>query len=352
MPKGSTSYEPVRKLYAKNITTGYGDNTFKPNENLSRAHISVFLARAMGFKKAEAKSMKVHFIDVGQGDSIFIQSPNGKTMLIDGGTKLDGKVVVEYLKSQNVSKLDYVVATHPDADHIGGLINVVNTFAVGEFINSGKVHTTYTYEELLAKVLEKKIKYSEPRTGDLIPLDAALKLQVLHVDAANSDNNDASIVLKASYNQVSFLLTGDADADIESKIMEKFDVKATVLKAGHHGSNTSSSAKFISAVKPATTVLSYGKENSYGHPHAEVVTRLKGVASKIYSTAISGTVVVTTNGVTHSVSATPWTGTGTGTVKPTPVPVPVVPAPKPAPDVNSGTYVIPTAPTTFANCTA
>ncbi len=293
-----------------------------------------------------AKDMKVHFIDVGQGDSIFIQSPSGKTMLIDGGTKSDGETVVAYLKSHKVSKLDYVVATHPDADHIGGLIDVVNSFTVGQFINSGKVHTTQTYKELLSIVLAKKIKYSEPKTGDLVPFDNALKLQVLHVDANTSDINDASIVLKATYNKVSFLLTGDADVDMESKIMAKYDVKATVLKAGHHGSNTSSSAKFISEVKPATTILSYGKGNSYGHPHKEVVSRLKNVASKIYSTAVSGNIVVTTNGLTHSVSAKPWTGDGTGTV---------IPKPKPEvskPDLSSGLYVIPSAPTSFANCTA
>lgn len=340
------SYSAIKKIVQAKITTGYSDKTFRPTDTLTRGQISAFLARAMGVEKSVANSMKVHFIDVGQGDSILIQSPNGKTMLIDGGTKAEGDTVVAYLKSLKVSKLDYVVATHPDADHIGGLIDVVNTFTVGEFINSGKVHTTQTYEELLSTILAKKIKYTEPKTGDSIPLDNALKLQVLHVDSGTSNNNDASIVLKATYNKVSFLLTGDADADIESKIMEKYDVNATVLKAGHHGSNTSSSAKFISAVKPAAAILSYGKDNSYGHPHKEVVTRLKNVASKIYSTAVSGNVIVTTNGVTHSVSAKEWTGDGTGNVTPTPKPV------EPAPNLSSDLYVIPGAPTSFANCTA
>ncbi|MER2079425.1 MBL fold metallo-hydrolase [Psychrobacillus psychrotolerans] len=293
------------------------------------------------------KDMKVHFIDVGQGDSILIQSPNGKTMLIDGGTKSDGDTIVAYLKSLKVSKLDYVVATHPDADHIGGLIDVVNSFTIVQFINSGKVHTTQTYEELLSIVLAKNIKYSEPKTGDSIPLDSAIKLQVLHVDASADDNNDASIVLKATYNNISFLLTGDAAADIESKIMAKYDVKATVLKAGHHGSNTSSSARFINAVKPTTTILSYGKDNSYGHPHAEVVANLKNVSSKIYSTATSGNIVVITNGTTHSVSAKPFTDNSTGVVTPKPIPVPVK-----KPVVESGLEVIPGAPNTFKNCTA
>lgn len=340
------SFSAIKKIVQAKITTGYSDKTFRPNDTLTRGQISAFLARAMGFKKSIAKDMKVHFIDVGQGDSIFIQSPNGKTMLIDGGTKSDGDTVVAYLKSLKVSKLDYIVATHPDADHIGGLIDVVNNFTVGQFINSGKVHTTQTYEELLSIVFAKNIDYSEPKTGDSIGLDSALRLQVLHVDASAADNNDASIVLKATYNKVSFLLTGDADTDIESKIMAKYDVKATVLKAGHHGSNTSSSAKFISAVKPATTILSYGKDNSYGHPHKEVVTRLQNVGSNIYSTAVSGNVVVSTNGLTHSVSAKPWVGEGTGAVTPAPKPI------TQKPDLASGLYVIPGAPTSYANCTA
>ena len=200
VPTNHTAYEAVKKLAAANITTGYNDGTFKPENSLSRAHISAFLARAMKFADGQttsgvsAKEMKVHFLDVDQGDSIFIQAPNGKTMLIDGGTKAAGEKVVAYLQSLKVNKIDYVVATHPDADHIGGLIAVVNTFKVGEFIDSGKVHTTATYEQLLTAVDSKGVKYTEPKSGDLIALDSLLKTQVLHADASASDNNEASIV--------------------------------------------------------------------------------------------------------------------------------------------------------------
>ena len=342
--KGHTAYEAVSQLAAANITTGYEDGTFKPANNLTRAHISAFLARAVKYQEGLTTSSKmhVHFLDVGQGDSIFIQAPNGKTMLIDASTKDYGDTVIAYLKAQNVKRLDYVVATHPDADHIGGLTAVVKAFDVGEFINSGKDHTTVTYESLLETVLAKNIRYTEPKVGDLIALDSAVKVQVLAVDPNNADNNDASIVLKLTYNGVSFLLTGDASSKIEQQMMNKFDVSATVLKAGHHGSSTSSSLSFFQKVKPEAVILSYGEGNSYGHPHKEVVANIQTIGAKSYATATSGNIVVTTNGISYSVQ-------GKGVLVPNVTPT------KPTTqtgDVNSGTYVIPGAPTSFKNCAA
>lgn len=256
------------------------------------------------------KSMSVHFIDVGQGDSILIVSPTGKTMLIDGGTKSAGEDVVSYLSNQNIHQLDYVVATHPDADHIGGLISVLNSITINNFIDSGKPHTSATYEEMLYAIHNKNIPYIVPKIGDEIKLDEEVAIKVLQADEHASDNNEASIVLKAEYGEVSFLLMGDADIDMEKKIMATQDVNATILKAGHHGSNTSSSLPFIQAVNPEAAILSYGQDNSYGHPHAEVINNLKKVNSKIYGTAESGTVVVKTDGHTYQVLADEWTGIG------------------------------------------
>ncbi len=344
MSPSVASHSSVKKIIQAKITTGFSDNTFRPADKLTRGQISAFLARAMQSNGGapSAKEMKVHFIDVGQGDSILIQSPNGKNMLIDGGTKSAGTKVVSFLKSKGVSTLDVVVATHPDADHIGGLIPVLNNFKVNQFIDSGKVHTTQTYLELLQLVDDKNIPFNVPKTGDKINLDSLISATVIYADENASDTNDASIVTRVVYGSVSFLLMGDAGTSLESKIMSQGNVKSTYLKAGHHGSNTSSSAAFINAVKPTGTMLSYGKDNSYGHPHTDVVNRLKAVNSKIYSTAVSGDTTVVTNGTTHSVSAKPWIDS----VAPKPVP----PAPKPNP--GSGTYVIPGAPTSFANCTA
>lgn len=249
--------------------------------------------------------MRVHFIDVGQGDSIFIESPNGQTMLVDGGVKGAGQEIVAYLKEQGVQKLDAVVATHPDADHIGGLIAVLNSIEIGEFYDSGKVHTSQTFEEMLTLIDTKNISYNVPKTGDTLAFDEEVSVKVLSADETASDNNDASIVLKVTYGDVSFLLTGDAGVALEKEMLTQ-DVKATVLKAGHHGSNTSSSQSFIQTVHPEVTVLSYGEDNKYGHPHAEVVERLQAIDSKIYATAEAGTVIVSTDGVNYDVGAKEW----------------------------------------------
>lgn len=355
------AYPHIKRIIQANITVGNNDGTYKPNDTITKGQLSAFLSRAMVMKETGNKQAKVHFINVGQGDSVLIQSGNGKNMLIDGGTKAQGAKVVAFLKAKGVTKLDVVVATHPDADHIGGLIAVLNNFSVGKFLDSGKVHTTDTYYELLQLIDTKNIAYEVPKAGQKVAFDSVMGIQVLNVDSKASDTNDASIVLKAKYGKVSFLLTGDADTAIETTISSKYDVKSTYLKAGHHGSNTSSSTNFINSVRPAGTVLSYGKDNSYGHPHKEVVTRLNNVKSKIYSTALAGDITVTTDGNTHSTTAkqmvveTPKPApkpTPTPAPKPTPKPIPKPPAPKPQPNFDSGLYVVPGAPTSFKNCTA
>ncbi|RHW36847.1 MBL fold metallo-hydrolase [Lysinibacillus yapensis] len=254
--------------------------------------------------------LRVHFIDVGQGDSILIESPNKHYMLIDGGTKSAGKEVVEYLRDQEIRKLDYVVATHPDADHIGGLIPVLNSISIKKFIDSGKVHTSETYEEMLTLIQSKNIPFEVAHRNDNFLLDDNIKISVLHADEEAIDNNEASIVLKVVYDEVSFLLTADAGVEVEKKMMESMDVRATILKAGHHGSNTSSSLPFVQAVKPEATILSYGQDNTYGHPHYEVIQNLQHVGSKMYGTAESGTIVVATDGKQYEVLANEWTGIG------------------------------------------
>ncbi|MFJ5767910.1 MBL fold metallo-hydrolase [Lysinibacillus sp. NPDC093210] len=256
---------------------------------------------------AAGHEMRVHFFDVGQGDSILIESPNGKTMLVDGGVKGAGQQVVSYINELGIDKLDIVVATHPDADHIGGLIPVLNSIPIEQFYDSGKVHTSQTFEEMLSLIDTNNIPYNVPKTGDSITFDNELEVKVLNANENASDNNDASIVLKVTYGNISFLLTGDAGVALEKEMLLQ-NVKATVLKAGHHGSNTSSSQSFIRAVQPEVTILSYGKDNKYGHPHAEVVERLQAIGSKIYATAEAGTVTVSTDGVSYNVSAKEWSG--------------------------------------------
>ena len=257
--------------------------------------------------------MQVHFIDVGQGDSILIESPSGKTMLIDGGVKGAGQQIVSYLKELGINKLDIVVATHPDADHIGGFIPVLDNMTIEQFYDSGKVHTSQTFEEMLTRIDEKNIPYHVPKIGDDIEFDKDVNVKVLNANDQATDNNDASIVLKMTYGNVSFLLTGDAGVALEKEML-RYDVKATVLKAGHHGSNTSSSEEFIQAVKPEVTILSYGEDNKYGHPHAEIVDRLQAIGSKIYATADLGTITVSTDGVNYTVNGKETFSVETGNI--------------------------------------
>lgn len=257
--------------------------------------------------------MQVHFIDVGQGDSILIESPSGKTMLIDGGVKGAGQQIVSYLKELGINKLDIVVATHPDADHIGGLIPVLDNMTIEQFYDSGKVHTSQTFEEMLTRIDEKNIPYHVPKIGDDIEFDKDVNVKVLNANDQATDNNDASIVLKMTYGNVSFLLTGDAGVALEKEMLQ-YDVKATVLKAGHHSSNTSSSEEFIQAVKPEVTILSYGEDNKYGHPHAEIVDRLQAIGSKIYATADLGTITVSTDGVNYTVNGKETSSVETGNI--------------------------------------
>ncbi|MBS7344046.1 MAG: MBL fold metallo-hydrolase [Caryophanon sp.] len=244
--------------------------------------------------------MRVHFIDVGQGDSILIESPNDAYMLIDGGDKGSGDEVVAYLDAQGIDTLDYVVATHPDADHIGGLIDVLKEKEIEHWIDSGKAHTSQTYLEMLSLIDEKDIDFIVPQIDDTIDFDDALDVVVLQADEDASDNNEASVVLKVTYNDRSFLFAADAGVKKEKDMLAQ-DIDADVLKAGHHGSNTSSSEAFIKAVSPEVTILSYGEGNKYGHPHAEVTNLLEKYNSLIYATAQSGTIVVETDGVNLSV---------------------------------------------------
>ena len=264
---------------------------------------------------ASTKQLEVHFIDVGQGDATLIKATNGKTMLIDGCPSSSGKKLVAYLKAKGVKKLDYVVATHPDADHIGGLVNVVNSFKIGTFLNSGKSHTSATYKKLLTLVDQKNITYKVPALLQKFTLDKNETVQVLHVNAKAKDNNDASLVLRLVDNKQTFLFMGDVGTDIENKLISKYQMKANVLKVGHHGSDTSSSAKFISKVKPNTAILSYGKSNSYGHPHSAVTKRLANVKAKSYNTVKHCNIIVKSTGSKHTVTSDCKTGATTTTTK-------------------------------------
>jgi competence protein ComEC len=236
--------------------------------------------------------LRVHFIDVGQGDAELIVSPEGKLALIDGGEA--GSGVLPYLRSLGVSKLDLVVATHPHADHIGGLVQVLKAFPVTEVVTNGQPTTTLTYEHFLDAIAGAKAEYVEVRRGDTIPF-GGLTFQVLSPQSVTGpDLNNNSIVLRLVYGASSFLFTGDADQAAEASILSMgLPVQADILKVGHHGSRTASSPIFLRAVKPEIAVYSAGIGNTYGHPHPETLAALVAAGAQVYGTDVNGTVVVT-----------------------------------------------------------
>jgi beta-lactamase superfamily II metal-dependent hydrolase len=251
--------------------------------------------------------LTVAFLDIGQGDSILIRSPNGTTMLIDGGNsnRDASDVIIPKLREWGADRLNVMVATHPDADHIGGLPAVLENFSVETVALTGQVHTTQVYERFLTDIRNLNIDAIRVRTGTAIPFDAAVQLEVLGPDdslVVEGDNNNASIVIKLTYGQVSFLFTGDAEADEEASILASgADVRSTILKAGHHGSRSSTGQAFLAAVDPQLAIISAGDGNRYGHPHQEVLDRLNAAGVQIYRTDQSGTITITTDGSTISI---------------------------------------------------
>lgn len=252
------------------------------------------------------KTLTVVFLNVRQGDSIFIETPLGKHILIDGGpcvkewSSFDaGKnVLIPYLRKHRIRKLDLVVATHPDLDHIGGLLEVVKRIPIKLFLDSGTLSTTYTYEQLLKEIERRKIKYKVAKPG-IVKVDPSVTLEVLsQIDDRYRDNpNDNSIVLKLSFGKISFLFTGDITQNAELFLVHHYGNKlsADILKAPHHGSNSSSSLSFLKAVAPKIYIISCGK-NPFGHPHKEVVDRILGLGIKLYRTDKCGHIIIKTDG--------------------------------------------------------
>jgi beta-lactamase superfamily II metal-dependent hydrolase len=246
--------------------------------------------------------MSVVFLDVGQGESILIKSPNGQVMLIDGGRSISlaNSLIIPQIKAWGASQVDVLVVTHPDADHIGGLVGVLENFPVKLVALTGDEHPTDIYTRLLNNVSSKNISALEVRTGTAIPFDSAVKLEVLGPDDAlvNQDNtNDGSIVIKLTYGQTSFLLTGDAEfAENQTILRSGTDVRATVLKLGHHGSSSSTDENWLRAVQPQLGVISAGAGNPYGHPHVEVVAALNNLGIQYIRTDEHGTISITSDG--------------------------------------------------------
>ena len=239
--------------------------------------------------------LKVHYLDVGQGDSIFIELPNNETMLIDAAESYQSENIINYLKNLNYQKIDYVIGTHPHTDHIGGLKNIINTFEIGKIYMPKVVSTTKTYESLLMAIKDKNLKINTAKAGTSIIDTDALKINILAPNnSIYTELNNYSVVTKITYGTTKFLFMGDAEKLSENEIKE--NVTADVIKIGHHGSNTSSSIDFIKKVNAKYGIISVGLNNKYNLPKEETITNWENSGTKIYLTSTNGTITASSDG--------------------------------------------------------
>ena len=256
--------------------------------------IALLCALVTYFSSGEAQPFEIHFLDVGQADCALIIA-DGKTMLIDGGEIGAGPEIIDYLHAQGVEKLDVMVATHPHSDHIGGLPYIVENIEIAQTYISPYVHTSATYEKLLNNLADSKSLVTIPEAGDTFRLGDA-ECQILSGGQGFDDPNDASIVLRVSYGDVSAVFTGDAEVPVEKQILASgLEVRSNILKVGHHGSETSSCQDFLDAVMPEIAVISCGIGNSYGHPHAVTLEKL---TCEVLRTDVEGAIVLASDGLT------------------------------------------------------
>ena len=239
--------------------------------------------------------LKVHYLDVGQGDSIFIELPNNETMLIDAAESYQSENIINYLKNLNYQKIDYVIGTHPHTDHIGGLKDIINTFEIGKIYMPKVGSTTKTYESLLMAIKDKNLKINTAKAGTSIIDTDALKINILAPNNSTyTELNNYSVVTKITYGTTKFLFMGDAEKLSENEIKE--NVTADVIKIGHHGSNTSSSIDFIKKVNAKYGIISVGLNNKYNLPKEETITNWENSGTKIYLTSTNGTIRASSDG--------------------------------------------------------
>jgi len=255
---------------------------------------------------ATTTEVTVHFIDVGQGDSMLIDT-SGSDVLVDGGTQASGSTVLSYLGKLNITNINLMVATHMDADHIGGLVTVLDSaIHVDEVLTNGMASNTATYTSFMN--LAQSHTMTATHRGETYVLTPTTNLTILNPTQPLqfTDQNDNSIVMRLQIGETSFLLTGDAEADAEHSMLSAgLNLKSNVLKVGHHGSRYATTDQFLNSVSPSYAIISAGKDNPYGHPHPETIQRLLSHGVTTYGTFQSGTIIATANGTSIAFQESP-----------------------------------------------
>lgn len=256
----------------------------------------------MGQEFISNDKLRVIFLDVGQGSSQLLISPSGKTMLIDAGNNDQEQNMIDYLQKYGVDRLDIIIGTHPDADHIGGLDRVIDQMDVGDIYMPRVQSNTKTFESLLKSISSKGLKVKNARSGLTLNWDEQVTVNMVAPVNTSEDKNNMSAVVKVTYGSTSFLLTGDAERESEADMISSgVDLQADVMLVGHHGSKSSTTAAFLKQVKPKYGVIQVG-ENSYGHPKQTILDRLNKAGVEVYRNDLHGTIEIDSDGQTYHIS--------------------------------------------------
>ncbi len=274
------------------------NNLIEENLNIPTNSSNMITVNTVNNTVVSADSkLQIYFFDVGQADSILVIA-DSQTMLIDAGNNEDGPLLVNYISSLGIQRIDYLVGTHPHEDHIGGMDDIINSFEIGKIYMPDATTSTSTFQSVLEAISAKGLSITRCEVGNTFGIGDGICTIMAVENEEQSELNLNSIVIHMAYGEKTFLFMGDAEKANEDKYVWP-DVD--VLKVGHHGSDTSSSEKFINSVKPETAIISVGANNTYSHPSADIIKRLSDCGSTVYRTDESGTILLTSDGKTYSI---------------------------------------------------